>query len=160
MASKNLLLIGLVVHAAIAVHMGEAQLGRNPKSINFDLFGVQVTLYCTPDGNMGIFGLATPPFKGADLVLQCGNKVIIATTTTNSYGIGYLIIPRAPILPFFPPQNRCKLIVNTKLSNCNATLPSIGGLESPLGSVDGNCLFGNMKVANFAATGFSYNPSL
>ncbi|KAL0367726.1 UNVERIFIED_CONTAM: hypothetical protein Sradi_3662900 [Sesamum radiatum] len=150
MASKTLLLIGLVVCAIAVHHTGEAQ---------FDLVGVHVTLYCTRDGNMGIFGLATPRFQGAEVVLQCGNKVIIANTTTNSYGITYIVTPTAPILPFFPPQKNCKLIVNTKLSKCNANLPSIGGLVSPLGFV-GTSLFRNKKVANFAPTGFRYNPSL
>ncbi|KAL0367729.1 UNVERIFIED_CONTAM: hypothetical protein Sradi_3663000 [Sesamum radiatum] len=179
MASKTLL-VGLVVCAIAVHHTGEAQFGfpnpkgihfdfpnpkgihfnfPNPKSIHFDLFGVHVTLYCTQDGNMGIFGLATPPFKGANVVLQCGNKVIIANTTTNSYGITYLVTPIAPVLPFFPPQKNCKLIVDTKLSNCKSTLPSKGGLESPLGFV-GTSFSGNKKVANFAPTGFRYNPSL
>lgn len=63
MALKSLALVGLVV-AAIAVGMSEAQSGGNPNGISFNLFGIQVTLYCTPDGNMGILGLATPPFKG------------------------------------------------------------------------------------------------
>ncbi|KAL0367725.1 UNVERIFIED_CONTAM: hypothetical protein Sradi_3662600 [Sesamum radiatum] len=150
MASKTLLLIGLVVCAVAVHHTGEAQV---------DLVGVHVTLYCTRDGNMGILGLATPRFKGADVVLQCGNHVIIAKATTNSYGISYIVTPSAPILPFFPPQNNCKLIVNTELSNCNATLPSIGGLESPLGFA-GTSLSGNVKVANFAPIGFHYNSSL
>ncbi|KAL0434046.1 UNVERIFIED_CONTAM: hypothetical protein Slati_2738900 [Sesamum latifolium] len=96
---------------------------------------------------------------GANVVLQCGNKVTIANSTTNSYGITYLVTPMAPILPFFPPQKNCKLIVNTKLSKCNAKLSSTGGLESPLWFV-GTSLFQDKKVANFAPTGFRYNPSL
>ncbi|KAI3459263.1 hypothetical protein Pfo_015926 [Paulownia fortunei] len=158
MALKSLVLVGLVV-AAIAGQMVEAQFGGNPNEINFNLLGVQVTLYCTPDGNMGIFGVATPPFKGANVQLQCGNNEIIANATTNSFGISYLVTNPVPVLPFFPPQSNCKLVVNTRLSNCNATLPSIGVLESALGFV-GTYLLGNMKVANFAPTGFHYNPSL
>ncbi|KAK6122610.1 hypothetical protein DH2020_043646 [Rehmannia glutinosa] len=159
MALKSLVLVGLVI-AAISVQMAEAQFGLNPNNaINFNLLGVQVSLYCTPDGNMGIFGLATPPFKGASVTLQCGNNEIIAKATTNSYGISYMVTNPALVLPFFPPQSNCKVVVNTTLSSCNSTLPSFGALESALGFV-GTFLLGNMKVANFAPTGFHYNPSL
>ncbi|KAL3634580.1 hypothetical protein CASFOL_021634 [Castilleja foliolosa] len=156
MASKlTLVLVGLLF-AAIALYMSEAQTMGSPNNgFSFNLLGVQVTLYCTPDGNMGIFGLATPPFKGANVMLQCGNNQIITTSTTNSYGITYMVTNPLPIIPFFPPQSNCKLVVNTTLSSCNPTLPSTGFLQSPLGFL-GTSTIENKKVANFAPSGFHY----
>ncbi|KAG8372938.1 hypothetical protein BUALT_Bualt12G0119100 [Buddleja alternifolia] len=151
--------IVLVIVAAITLQMAEAQSGVNAKGITFDLFGVPVTLYCTPDGNMGNFGPAAPPFRGAEVQLQCGNSEIIANSTTNSFGITYLVTEAAPVFSFFPPQFNCKIVVDTKLSSCNATLPFIGFLESPLEFV-GTYLQKNLKIANFSPTGFSYNPGL
>lgn len=62
MALKHLLLVGLVV-AAMSVTMAAAEYVGSPNGgASFDLLGVRVILYCTPDGNMD--GQDTPPFRG------------------------------------------------------------------------------------------------
>ncbi|KAK6161175.1 hypothetical protein DH2020_004556 [Rehmannia glutinosa] len=139
----------------MAMPMVEAQVtGASPQLPKFSLVNVHVTLYCTPDGNIGLFGKPTPPFPDALVMLQCGDGQLIANATTNGFGISYLHSDPMPVFPFFQPQNECKLIVNTTLSTCNDTLPSTGGLESTL-TLIGTALLGDFIISSFKPTELS-----
>ncbi|KAL3648670.1 hypothetical protein CASFOL_005073 [Castilleja foliolosa] len=154
MELKALFVIGLV----LAIPIAEAQIGANTQiPPKFNLLDIHVKLYCSPNGNIGLFGQPTPPFPEAMVLLDCGDGHLVANATTNSFGIAYLHSEPMPIYPFMQPEKDCKLIVNTTLSTCNSTLPSTGGLESAL-SLIGTALVGEFIVSSFKPVGFHLFP--
>ncbi|KAL0388802.1 UNVERIFIED_CONTAM: hypothetical protein Sradi_2762000 [Sesamum radiatum] len=155
MALKSLVLVSLLV-AAVAAPMAQALIAASTQGHTFGVVHVDVTLYCTPDGNTGPFGEATPPFPNAMVLLQCGDGSIVATATTNGFGIAYLHSDPIPLFPFFPlPESDCKLIVNTTLSTCDSSLPSTGCLQSDLMFIETFAL-GGFIVSSFKPTGFTF----
>ncbi|XP_011090990.2 phylloplanin-like [Sesamum indicum] len=159
MALKSLVLVSLLV-AAVAAPMAQAQIAESTQGPTLGLVHVDVTLYCTPDGNIGPLGEATPPFPNAMVLLQCGDGTIVATATTNSFGIAYLHSDPMPLFPFFSQlESDCKLIVNTTLSTCDSSLPSTGCLQSALTFIETVAL-GTFSVTSFKPTGFTFNPIL
>ncbi|GFQ05913.1 phylloplanin, partial [Phtheirospermum japonicum] len=93
----------------------------------------------------------------ATVLLQCKDGQLVANATTNGFGIAYLHSDPMPTFPFIQPENDCKIIVNTTLSNCNSTLPSTGVLESAL-SLIGTTLVGEFIISSFKPTGFHLFP--
>ncbi|KAL0414752.1 UNVERIFIED_CONTAM: hypothetical protein Sradi_1676900 [Sesamum radiatum] len=159
MALKSLVLVSLLV-AAVAAPMAQAQITASTHGPTFGVVHADISLYCTPDGNIGPLGEATPPFPNAMVQLQCGDGTIVATATTNSFGIAYLHSGPIPLFPFFPQlESDCKLIVNTTLSTCNSSLPSTGCLQSALAFIE-TFAFGSFIVSCFKATGFTFFPLL
>ncbi|KAH6768595.1 hypothetical protein C2S51_013931 [Perilla frutescens var. frutescens] len=137
---------------------GALYVGRSPNGgVSFDLLGIRLNLYCTLDGNMA--SRDTPPFRGADVIFECGDNEVIFKARTNDYGFSYSFAMPKSVMPFFPLQSNCNIVVNTTLSSCNSTLPSVGGLQSGIKFV-GTSLVGNLIVANFVPKGFLYNSSI
>lgn len=66
MASKVLLLVSILV-AAMAALIAEAQIGLISDLLN--LIQIQGTVFCTPNGNIGVNGTATPGFPSKLSVL-------------------------------------------------------------------------------------------
>ncbi|XWS39017.1 hypothetical protein CRYUN_Cryun18bG0014000 [Craigia yunnanensis] len=156
MALKTLMFFCLLVAAmALAAPMAEAQLGGLISGL-LGLIKIQGTLFCTVDGNMGVNGSATPVFPNALVQLQCGGDVVSSSTTNGSGIFSILLDPLQFLLPSL--LNNCNIIVKTPLSNCNATLPSIGGLVSSL-QILGNTLVGLLSITNLGTTGFKLLPS-
>ncbi|KAJ0093833.1 hypothetical protein Patl1_25037 [Pistacia atlantica] len=54
-------------------------------------------------------------------------------------------------------QTNCSLEVNTPLARCDAKLPEVGTLLSPLLSI-GNTLLGFLNIANLVPAGFQFVP--
>ena len=88
--------------------------------------------------------------------LQCGGNVVSSSTTNGSGIFSILLDPLQFLLPSL--LNNCNIAVKTPLSNCNATLPSIGGLVSSL-QILGNTLVGLLNITNLGASGFKLLPS-
>ncbi|XWS08583.1 hypothetical protein CRYUN_Cryun40dG0014700 [Craigia yunnanensis] len=135
---------------ALVAPMAEPQLGGLISGL-LGLIKIQGTLFCTVDGNMGVNGTATPVFPNALVQLQCGGNVVSSSTTNGSGIFSILLDPLQFLLPSL--LNNCNLAVRTPLSNCNATLPSVGGLFSSL-KVLGNTLVGLLNITNLVPTGF------
>ncbi|KAA8548927.1 hypothetical protein F0562_000611 [Nyssa sinensis] len=155
MALKSLLLVLLLV-AAMATPIAEAQLGLISGLLG--LIRVQGTLFCTVNGNMGVNGTATPVFPNALVQLQCGAGNVVSSATTNGSGIFSIVLdPLQYVLSSL--LSNCSLVVNTPLSSCNASLPSVGGLLSSLQFI-GNTLLGLLNVANIIPAGFQFLPHL
>lgn len=178
MALKTLMLLCLLVAAmALIPPMAEAQLSGLISGL-LGLIKIQGTVFCTVDGNMGVNGTATPVFPSKLLLfchhifprkwlqmlsyiclldalvqLQCGGNVVSSSTTNGSGIFSILLDP----LQFLVPSliNNCNLAVKTPLSNCNASLPSIGGLSSTL-QVIGSTVAGLLNITNIIPTGFGF----
>ncbi|KAH7513381.1 phylloplanin [Ziziphus jujuba] len=155
MALKLLFLVCLMV-AVMAAPMAEAQLGIISSLLG--LIRIQGTLYCTPNGNMGVNGTSTPVFSNALVQLQCGSGNVVSSATTNSSGIFSIVLdPLHFVLSSL--LSDCKLVVSTPLSTCNASLPSAGGLLSSLQFI-GNTVLGLLNISNIIPSGFQFLPSL
>ncbi|XP_073128734.1 phylloplanin-like [Henckelia pumila] len=152
MALKVLVLISILVVGCV-VPMVQGQL--------FGLLGllkIQGILYCTANGNIGVNGTtSTPVFPNALVQLQCGGNVV-STATTNRSGIFSIVLDPLNIV-LSTLLSGCKLVVNTPLASCDATLPSIGSLESTLQFL-GNVILGLLNVGNIIPSGFQFNANL
>ncbi|KAL3505713.1 hypothetical protein ACH5RR_031095 [Cinchona calisaya] len=159
MAFRSILLVSLMVVGIMAIPIAEAQLGLG--GLIGGLLGsinVKGVVFCTLDGNIGINGTSTPIFPNALVQLQCGNGNVVTTTTTNSAGIfSFALDPLQNILSSL--ITSCGVVVKTPLSTCNVSLPSIGGLQSPLQYV-GNTILGLLNIANLIPSGFRLIPGL
>lgn len=96
---------------------------------------------------------------GADALvqLQCGGNVV-STSTTNGSGLFSILLNPVEFL-VSTLVSGCKLVVNTPLASCNATLPSVGGLVSNLQFL-GNTLVGLLNVGNIIPSGFQFNGNI
>ncbi|CAA3033364.1 Hypothetical predicted protein [Olea europaea subsp. europaea] len=153
MALRSLIFVS-ILFAAIAFPMAEAQLGIIGNLLG--LLRIQGILYCTPTGNIGVNGTATPVFPNALVQLQCGDGNVVSSATTNASGLFSMLLDPLNFLLSTLLSN-CKLVVGTPLATCNASLPSIGTLESTLKFI-GNTLLGILNVGNIIPTGFQLIP--
>ncbi|KAL2511059.1 Pollen Ole e 1 allergen and extensin family protein [Abeliophyllum distichum] len=143
MALKVLLI--LVSVAIMATSFAQAQ---NPLGI----IHVNGTLYCNING--GANGPATPVFPNASVQLQCqpADLVFTLNVTTNAAG-RYDVIAFPGNATLNAILSSCNLVVNTSLSNCNANLPSVGRLTSPLQFVK-TIPIGFLRATYLIVTGF------
>ncbi|KAK3005356.1 hypothetical protein RJ639_015873 [Escallonia herrerae] len=95
----------------------------------------------------------------ADALVQlgCGGPVV-ANAATNRSGFFSIVLNPSPF-PLSNVLSRCNLVVNTPLSTCNATLPAVGRLLSPLQLV-GSTLIGLLNVTNLIPAGFQLRLNL
>ncbi|XP_022973793.1 phylloplanin-like [Cucurbita maxima] len=156
MGLKSVLFV-LVMAAAMGAPLmvAEAQLGSIGSLLS--LTRIQGTVFCTADGNIGANGTATPIFPNAAVQLQCGNGNVVSTATTNSAGMFLILLNPLQFLLSSLTSN-CSVLVNTPLSSCNATLPSVGNLVSGL-NFAGTILQGLLSITNIIPRGFTFQPS-
>ncbi|KAK6784654.1 hypothetical protein RDI58_018109 [Solanum bulbocastanum] len=134
MASSKFFLI-LILAALIATPVVVAQLGGLLsgllRPINID--GV---LFCSLNGKIDVLnGATTPIFPNASVQLRCGAGNVVSSTTTNESGAFSLVLnPVQNIVSSL--LSNCNIVVTTPLSTCNASLPSVGVLQSPLQIVE------------------------
>ncbi|KAM7485069.1 hypothetical protein LguiA_001078 [Lonicera macranthoides] len=122
------------------------------------LIRIQGTVYCTANGNVGVNGTSTPVFPNALVQLRCGNGNVVSSVTTNNSGLfSILLDPLQFVLSSV--LSNCNIVVNTPLSSCNSSLPSIGGLLSPLQLI-GNTLVGLLSIVNLIPSGFQFLGTL
>ncbi|KAG6597529.1 hypothetical protein SDJN02_10169 [Cucurbita argyrosperma subsp. argyrosperma] len=156
MGLKSVLFVFVMVAAMGAPLMVvEAQLGSIGSLLS--LTRIQGTVFCTANGNIGTNGTATPAFPNAAVQLQCGNGNVVSTATTNSAGVFSILLDPLQLLLSSVTSN-CSVVVNTPLSSCNATLPSVGNLVSALNLV-GMTFQGLLRITNIIPTGFIFQPS-
>uniref|UniRef100_A0A1J3FVJ0 Phylloplanin n=1 Tax=Noccaea caerulescens TaxID=107243 RepID=A0A1J3FVJ0_NOCCA len=94
---------------------------------------------------------SAPVFANAGVQLRCGQNVV-STSTTNGAGVFSMVLnPLQTLLPTL--LSNCQVVVTTPLSTCNASLPSVGQLLSPLTFV-GNTVNGILRIATLAPTNF------
>ncbi|XP_057772354.1 phylloplanin-like [Salvia miltiorrhiza] len=147
MGFKYLVLISLLV----ALPFAQPQLLGGILGPLLGLLKIQGILYCTPNGNIGVNGTSTPVFPNALVQLQCGGTVV-STAVTNGSGLFSILLNPVNFL-LSTLISGCKLVVNTPLASCNATLPSVGGLVSELQFI-GNTLLGFLNIQNLIPSGF------
>ncbi|KAL7104917.1 hypothetical protein ACP275_07G012400 [Erythranthe tilingii] len=152
MFSFFLLVVGITI-----MPLAEAQLLGGILGPLFGLLRIQGIVYCTPNGNIGVNGTATPAFPNALVQLRCGGSVISTATTNGSGVFSILLDPLNFILSTV--LSGCGLAVNTPLASCNASLPSVGGLVSNLQFI-GNTVAGLLNVGNLIPSGFLFNASV
>ncbi|KAL8481493.1 hypothetical protein ACS0TY_027315 [Phlomoides rotata] len=152
MALKTLVVLSFL----IALPLAQAQLGGLLGPL-LGLLRIQGVVFCTPNGGIGLNGTATPVFPNALVQLQCG-ATVVSTATTNGSGLfSILLDPLNFVLSTL--LSGCRLVVNTPLASCNATLPSVGGLVSNLQFI-GNTVTGLLNVGNMIPAGFRFNANL
>ncbi|KAK6138946.1 hypothetical protein DH2020_027310 [Rehmannia glutinosa] len=156
MALKSLVVFSLLI-VGIAMPLAHAQLLGGILGPLLGLLRIQGILYCTPNGNIGVNGTATPVFPNALVQLQCGGNVV-STATTNGSGLFSILLDPVNFL-LSTLVSGCKVVVNTPLASCNANLPSVGGLVSNLQFI-GNTLTGLLNIANLIPSGFQFNANL
>ncbi|XP_060191607.1 phylloplanin-like [Lycium barbarum] len=148
-SAKNFLifLLAVLVATPLAVAQGGLLNGL------LGLIHIDGVLYCSPNGKIDVInGTTTPIFPNAAVQLQCGAGNVVSSTTTNGSGVFSLVLdPLQNLLSSL--LSNCNLVVTTPLSTCNASLPSIGFLQSPLQLV-GKTLIGLLRIVNLSAAGF------
>ncbi|KAK3005355.1 hypothetical protein RJ639_015872 [Escallonia herrerae] len=149
MASKLIILLFPLFAIAIAASTAEAQ--------QLGLISIQGTVFCALNGSIGVSGTSTPVFPNALVQLGCGGPVV-ANAATNRSGFFSIVLNPSPF-PLSNVLSRCNLVVNTPLSTCNATLPAVGRLLSPLQLV-GSTLIGLLNVTNLIPAGFQLRLNL
>lgn len=83
---------------------------------------------------------------------------MVSTAITNGSGLfSILLDPLSFVMSTL--VSGCKLVVNTPLASCNATLPSVGGLFSNLQFL-GNTITGLLNVGNLIPSGFQFNAGI
>ncbi|CAI9118841.1 OLC1v1020468C1 [Oldenlandia corymbosa var. corymbosa] len=101
---------------------------------------LQGRLFCSVNGNTGGFLSQTPIFPNAAIQVQCGtNGDVVSTTTTNARGEFATLLKPSLMNTLL---NNCSVAVATPLSTCNANLPSVASLISPITSA-GTTAFGD-----------------
>ncbi|KAF4355661.1 hypothetical protein F8388_013078 [Cannabis sativa] len=135
--------------------VAEAQLLNGIVGPLLGLIRVQGTIFCTANGRVN--GTSTPVFSNAVVQLQCNGNVVSSTTTNNGGLFSIVLDPVQFLLSSL--QSECKLVVNTPLSSCNATLPSVGALISSLQSI-GSIVSGLLSINTFVPTGFNFIQTL
>lgn len=153
---KSVLFVLVMIIGVGAPLMVEAQLVTIDNLLS--LIKIQGTVFCTANGNIGINATATPIFPNASVQLRCENGNIVSTTTTNNMGIFSILLNPLEFLVSMITK-RCNVVVTTPLSNCNATLPSIGGLLSSM-DFAGRTMEGLINMLNVVPNEFQYLESL
>nr|XP_043630595.1 phylloplanin-like [Erigeron canadensis] len=139
MAMKFIIILFVVVLAA--PQLADAQL-----SGLLGLININGTIFCSLNGNI-VPNAATPtiPFANALVQVSCGGNVL-SSAITNSAGIFSIILdPLQSLLGGL--LSSCNVVVATPLATCNASLPAVGVLQSPLQLV-GTTLRGLLRIVN------------
>lgn len=76
----------------------------------------------------------------ATVQVQCGSSVIASTTTNSNGAFAMLLSEQTSTVSDL--LSRCKLVIPTPVSTCDASLRATGNLQSPLQLLSGNGLDG------------------
>ncbi|PON62027.1 Phylloplanin [Parasponia andersonii] len=155
MALKISLVSVIFILAASMAALAEAQLGGLGNLLG--LINIQGTVFCTVNGRIGVNGTSTPVFPNALVQLQCNGNVVSSATTSNSGVFSIFLNPLQFLLSSL--LSDCKLVVNTPLSSCNASLPSTGVLVSLI-QILGNTVSGLLNITNLGLIGFNFIPNV
>ncbi|TXG71723.1 hypothetical protein EZV62_000302 [Acer yangbiense] len=142
---KSLLFVSLFI-ALVAAPIAEA-------TVPIRLIQIQGSVFCNLNGTMLVNGIASPPFSNALVQLRCGPaNLIVSFAITDRDGVfsNLAVFPRNLSLTSL--LSTCNLLVNTPLSRCNSTLPSVGRLRSPIRFI-GNVTLGLNNILNVTIVG-------
>ncbi|KAI5650816.1 hypothetical protein M9H77_36821 [Catharanthus roseus] len=155
----SLILVSINVVAIIMASsmVAKAQLGGLIGGLIGSTTNINGIVFCTPDGNIGINGTATPAFPNALVQLQCGGRVVSSTTTNASGVFSFLLDPVQQIVSSL--LTSCSVVVKTPLATCNVNLPAAGVLQAPL-KYAGDTLVGLLKILNVVPDLFNFIPIL
>ncbi|XP_038976449.1 phylloplanin-like [Phoenix dactylifera] len=136
-------LFAMVLLAGVCAPVAQAQLGR------ILINGI------VPCGNSTKTSTKTTPvFPNALVQLQCGGSVV-SSATTNDDGVFTMTLNLLTTL-LSTLLSGCNLVVDTPLSNCDASLPSGGILQSALQLLTGGLVGGILGgVINIIPAGFN-----
>ncbi|THU68986.1 hypothetical protein C4D60_Mb08t09600 [Musa balbisiana] len=81
-----------------------------------------------------------PAFPNATVQVQCGSSVIASTTTNSNGAFAMLLSEQTSTVSDL--LSRCKLVIPTPVSTCDASLRATGNLQSPLQLLSGTGLDG------------------
>ncbi|KAL8255877.1 hypothetical protein R6Q59_030944 [Mikania micrantha] len=139
MAMKYISLI-IVLVVVLVTPQAEAQQIIPPIGVT-TVLNVTGVIGCSLNGSIN----SAPPFQNALVEVTCGG-IVIASNTTNQSGTFtiFLLNPVGTILSSLL-SGACKIVVDTPLATCNATLPSTGTLEAPL-QIVGNIVDGLLTI--------------
>ncbi|KVH91986.1 phylloplanin-like [Cynara cardunculus var. scolymus] len=148
MAMGSLKYVAFLLMVVSTSHIADAQLSRLLNLIN-----ISGLVSCSLNGNI-IANPTTPipPFPNALVEVSCGGNVISSAITNGSGMFNIILNPLQFLLSNLLSSN-CNVHVVTPLSNCNATLPSTGILQSPLQFI-GTTARGLFNVFNLAPETF------
>ncbi|KAL8263691.1 hypothetical protein R6Q59_021821 [Mikania micrantha] len=141
MAMKYISLI-IVLVVVLVTPQAEAQQLVSPSGLT-TMLHVSGDVGCSLDGSIN----PAPPFPNALVNLVCGGSVI-ASNTTNQSGAFTILLTVLQTTITDLSSGACKIVVDTPLATCNASLPSTGTLEAPLQIVENivNGLFNTLCV--------------
>ena len=92
-------------------------------------------------------------FSDALVQLRCGPaNLVVSAAVTNRDGVFSNIGLFPPTFSLTTLLSTCNLVVNTPLSICNPTLPSVGRLRSPIQFI-GNIQLGPFNILNITIVG-------
>ncbi|KAL8263700.1 hypothetical protein R6Q59_021830 [Mikania micrantha] len=104
------------------------------------MLNVTGVIGCSLNGSIN----SAPPFQNALVEVTCGG-IVIASNTTNESGEFTILLTVVQNLISSILSGSCKIVVDTPLATCNATLPSTGTLEAPL-QIVGNIVDGLLNI--------------
>ncbi|KAG5632947.1 hypothetical protein H5410_004664 [Solanum commersonii] len=156
MASSKFFLI-FILAALIATPVAVAQLGGLLGGLLGPL-SIDGVLFCSLNGKIDVLnGATTPIFPNASVQLRCGAGNVVSSTTTN--GSGAFSLELNPVQNILSLLANCNVVVTTPLSTCNASLPSVGFLQSPL-QLLGKTIGGLLSNVNLGTGVFQLIPLL
>lgn len=135
--------VAILVMVASASQLADAQL-----SGLLNLINISGLVSCSVNGSI----INTPPFPNALVEVSCGGNVIASAITNGSGAFNMILNPLQFLMNNLLSSN-CNVRVVTPLSNCNATLPSTGILQSPLQFI-GTTARGLISVFNLVPSTF------
>ncbi|KAJ0802891.1 putative phylloplanin [Helianthus annuus] len=141
-AMKFTILVSILVLVLIAAQADEAQ-GLGPITAVVNISGI---VTCSVNGSVN-----APPFQNAQVQLSCGGNVIASAVTNAQGAFNITVNPLRVTLTNI--LSSCRIIVATPLSNCNATLPTAGTLQSAL-QVARTTIRDILNILNLVPTGF------
>ncbi|KAL5140968.1 Phylloplanin [Glycine soja] len=156
MTFKYFITFLLIAAMAINIPQTLAQLGILSGLLG-SVSNIQGTVFCTSKDNMGVKGASVPVFPNAQVQLVCGGKELSNAKTNDDGTFSMMMDPL--LLDLASLLSGCNLVVATPLSNCNAKLPSTGGLISTL-NFAGITSVGTQTMANIIPSGFHFLPSI
>ncbi|KAM3224291.1 hypothetical protein ACQJBY_057588 [Aegilops geniculata] len=124
MATKSLLLAGLLVVVSLALHGAEAD--KQPP-----LALVAGVVPCSAGSSINV--AAVPPFPNAVVHMVCGGRVVAGTKADEggAFSMNMGTVTSSLLAPLL--GNQCKVVVVTPLAACNASLASATGtLAAPV----------------------------
>ncbi|KAD6454296.1 hypothetical protein R6Q59_016086 [Mikania micrantha] len=148
MTMKYISLI-IVLVVVLVTPQAEAQLLPPTPPIGLiTVLNVTGVIGCSLNGSIN----TAPPFQNALVNLTCGSTVVASNTTNMSGTFVITLSNLAPSIVSALLSGGCKVVVDTPLATCNASLPLTGILQAPL-QIVGNTVNGTVNLITVIVNG-------